>query len=177
MTYNLKEQYETCSELVTNDKSISTIYGRRPSDGALIPINIDDQGNILIGTGVTLSVSDINLVSVTQPDGSLLNVTANLSSIDGAALTLGQTTSALSLPVTIASDQSPLSITGSVSVSNFPDAQPVTGQYNDPSPILTNGQISPLQLEIDGDLCVATDAHTVTSYISPGFTTFTSLGA
>lgn len=68
MTYNLKEGYATCSELVTNDKSISTIYGRRPSDGALIPINIDDQGNILLGTGITLNANDLNIGSITLKD-------------------------------------------------------------------------------------------------------------
>ena len=56
MTYNLKPLYPTCSDLITNDKSLVTIYGRRPSDGALVPINVDDSGSLVIGTPIIIEV-------------------------------------------------------------------------------------------------------------------------
>ena len=59
-----------------------------------------------------------------NPSGAL-TVDATLSALD-AALD-GQKTMANSLPVVIASDQSAVPISGSVSVSNFPATQPVSG--------------------------------------------------
>src|ERR1035437_6778993 len=111
MTYNLKTDYVTVSELVTNDKALEVIYGRRPSDGHIIPIAIDNTGHLLLGSGLTLNVSEITPVNVVQPTGSLLNATVDLASVGGTALSLGQTTSALSLPVVLASDQSPIPVT------------------------------------------------------------------
>jgi hypothetical protein len=62
-----------------------------------------------------------------NPSGAL-TVDATLSALD-AALD-GQKTMANSLPVVIASDQSAVPISGSVSVSNFPATQPVSGSVS-----------------------------------------------
>jgi len=120
MTYNLKPLYDTVSELTTNDKSLSTIYGRRASDGAIVPISIDDTGHLQLSGEVILNVSEITPVNVVQAVGSLLNATANLSLVGGSPLSLGQQLMAMSLPVTIASDQSPIpvTITGTITASN-----------------------------------------------------------
>jgi len=120
--YNLKPFYTTCSELVTNDKSIATIYGRRPSDGYLVPILVDDTGALQLSGEVVLNVSDITPVNVVQSDGSLLNATINLADIGGSPLTLGQQLMAMSLPVVIASNQSPIPVV-------ITSSTPGTGTY------------------------------------------------
>ena len=133
MTYNLKPLYDTVSELTTNDKSLSTIYGRRASDGAIVPISIDDTGHLQLSGEVILNVSEITPVNVVQAVGSLLNATANLSLVGGSPLSLGQQLMAMSLPVTIASDQSPLAVTGTFWQATQPvsiaSPVPVTGTF------------------------------------------------
>lgn len=110
MTYNLQSLYPTVSDLITNDKSLATIYGRRPSDGAIIPINIDNNGNLQLSGDITLNVSEITPVNCVQPNGSLLNTTTNLSLVGGQVLSLGQQLSSMSIPVVLASDQSPIPV-------------------------------------------------------------------
>lgn len=90
-------------------------------NGAAIP-----SSSILIaGENPSLNLQPLQ----TDAGGSLLvNDTAgtknvNLIQISGSAITLGQKAMANSLPVVIASDQSTLT----VSVSNFPATQPVSG--------------------------------------------------
>jgi len=67
MAYNLKPSYVNIDEIDSRDKALTVLYGRR-SDGALIPINIDNNGNIVIGTGIVLAPSDIKLGAVEIQD-------------------------------------------------------------------------------------------------------------
>ena len=110
MTYNLKPSYNTVSELITNDKALSVIYGRLAADGSLLPINIDAQGNLMLSGSIVLNVNEITPVSCVQPSGTLLNTTTNLSLVGGGPITLGQKLSAASLPVVLATDQSPIPV-------------------------------------------------------------------
>lgn len=68
MTYNLQPSYPNVSELTTQDKAISVVYGRRSSDGELVPVAIDDTGRILLGSGITLDAGDLNIGSVEIQD-------------------------------------------------------------------------------------------------------------
>lgn len=51
MTYNLQTSYPDVSQLTTNDKAISVVYGRVPGTGAIIPILIDGTGALSVSGG------------------------------------------------------------------------------------------------------------------------------
>lgn len=95
--------------------SSTLVAGENPS-GNQQPLQTDAAGNLLV-----------NIASGSGPDD------VNLVSVSGAAITLGQKTSAASLPIVIASDQSALSVSAAqsgawtVAVNNFPATQPVSG--------------------------------------------------
>src|ERR1017187_9556865 len=97
--YDLKAFYASVDELTTRDRCLSVMYGRIPDalGGGIVPVNIDIQGNIQIGTSVVLNVSEITPVNVVQADVSLLNATVNLDAVNGASLTLGQKVSTQSI--------------------------------------------------------------------------------
>ena len=121
--------------------------------------------------------------AVTQSGGPW---TSNITEIGGSALALGQTTMSASIPVTIASNQTPLPVTqsGSWTVAVTQSTSPwivqdtsdgsVTGGtagttsmlgggiYHSAAPTLTNGQQAALQLDAAGRLLV--DAAIVFPY-------------
>ena len=73
MSYNLQPSYNNVDELETRDKAINVLYGRRASDGTLLPISIDDNGHLVIGTGIVLSPQDIRLGAVEIQDNDSNN--------------------------------------------------------------------------------------------------------
>lgn len=63
MAYNLKPSYASVDELQTRDRAITILYGRQPDalGGNIVPIKVDADGNLSIGTNLMLSASDIDL--------------------------------------------------------------------------------------------------------------------
>ncbi len=63
MGYNLKPSYSSVDELQTRDRAITVLYGRQPDElgGNIIPVKVDASGNLSVGTGLTLTASDIDL--------------------------------------------------------------------------------------------------------------------
>jgi hypothetical protein len=63
MAYNLKPSYASVDELQTRDRAITIMYGRQPDalGGNIVPIKVDAAGNLSVGTGLTLTASDIDL--------------------------------------------------------------------------------------------------------------------
>lgn len=116
MNYNLKPSYSSVDEFTTRDRGISILYGRIPDSlgGDIVPIAINAEGQLSLGTDITLNVSEITPVNVIQPTPSLLNATV--------FQTLGS-----NLHVNV--DALP-AITGTVAVSNFPAIQPVSGSVS-----------------------------------------------
>lgn len=83
----------------------------------------------------------------------------NLSQVGGAAIALGQTTMAASLPVVIASNQSAIAVTntadGSLAGGAAGTQSLAAGAiYNTTAPTLTNGQQAALQSDASGNLKV-----------------------
>lgn len=66
MAYNLKPSYSSVDELNSRDRAISILYGRQADalGGNIVPINVDAGGNLILGTGMTLSASDIDIGDV-----------------------------------------------------------------------------------------------------------------
>ena len=66
MSYNLKPSYSGVDELTTRDRGVSIIYGRKPDalGGEIVPIGVDTDGNLTIGTVLNLDTSDINIGDV-----------------------------------------------------------------------------------------------------------------
>lgn len=66
MGYNLKPSYSSVDELQTRDRAITVLYGRQPDDlgGNIVPIAVDAAGNLTVGTGLSLSASDIDFGDV-----------------------------------------------------------------------------------------------------------------
>lgn len=62
MGYNLKPSYSSVDELQTRDRAITVLYGRQSDDlgGNIVPIKVDAAGNLTVGTGLSLSASDID---------------------------------------------------------------------------------------------------------------------
>lgn len=131
-----------------DNKSPILINGRIPIDGSgvtqpisgsisitgALPTGNNVIGHVITDTGSTIAISNF---PATQPISG--TITANIGTTNGLALdstltslnnkfnSLGQKTSINSTPVVIASDQSTLNISGSVSISNFPATQPISG--------------------------------------------------
>lgn len=63
MSYNLKPEYASVDELNSRDRAISIMYGRQDdaAGGKIVPIKVDAAGNLVIGTGLTLAASNIDL--------------------------------------------------------------------------------------------------------------------
>jgi hypothetical protein len=61
--YNLKPVYEGVDELTTRDRAMTILYGRQPDaiGGKIVPIEVDGAGKLVIGTGLTLTASDIDI--------------------------------------------------------------------------------------------------------------------
>lgn len=61
--YNLKPVYEGVDELTSRDRAMTILYGRQPDalGGKIVPIEVDGAGKLVIGTGLTLTASDIDL--------------------------------------------------------------------------------------------------------------------
>jgi len=61
--YNLKPSYSSVDELQTRDRAITVLYGRQPDalGGNIVPIKVDASGNLSVGTGLTLTASDLDL--------------------------------------------------------------------------------------------------------------------
>lgn len=87
--------------------------------------NVSAAGALQVdGSAVVQSVS--GTITTTPP----ANASTNITQIGGAALTEGQKVMASSVPVVIASDQSAVPVSGTVSVSNFPATQPISGSVS-----------------------------------------------
>lgn len=87
--------------------------------------NVSAAGALQVdGSAVVQPVS--GTVTTTPPT----NASTNITQIGGSALTEGQKVMASSVPVVIASDQSAVPVSGTVSVSNFPATQPVSGSVS-----------------------------------------------
>lgn len=108
--------------------------------------------------------------TVDQGTGGVSPWVQNLVQVGGSAVSLGQKTSANSIPVTMSSDQSPIAITGSItatnpSVSTTGAAPPASATYMGGSvttsaPTYTTGQMSALSLTISGGLRVDGSGYT-----------------
>jgi len=138
-----------------------------------------NTGNLGALSLTTAGALRIDGSGVTQPVSQVGGPwTQNLTEIGGSAIALGQTTMSASIPVTIASNQSALSVTQGtspwvVSQSSTPwltsDAADGSvaggtagtksmlagGVYNSTLPTLTNGQQASLQLDSAGYLLIA----------------------
>ena len=99
-----------------------------------------------------------------NPDGSI-NVnttgggatTTNLTEVGGSPITLGQTTEANSIPVTIASDQSPIPITGSITATNpsvGPTGTTAPTQATEIGAVDSSGNLQHLLVDPSGKLLV-----------------------
>lgn len=87
--------------------------------------NVSAAGGLQVdGSAVVQPVS--GAVTTTPP----ANASTNITQIGGSALTEGQKVMASSVPVVVASDQSAVPVSGTVSVSNFPATQPVSGSVS-----------------------------------------------
>ena len=145
MSYDLKAFYDSVDELTTRDRAIAVQYGRVPDSmgGGLVPLNVDAQGHLLIGSGLTLNVTDITPVTCVQPNPALLNATVNIGQFGGTPVTIGQKLAAQSIPVVLASDQT---ITvGAITVGTLDVTVP---------PVIVTGSISSagqtVVIELDG---------------------------
>lgn len=89
MSYDLKTFYASVDELTTRDRGLAIVYGRVPDNlgGGVVPIKVDATGALLLGTSVTLNVSDITPVTVVQSNPSLLNANVNITPSTTATLT------------------------------------------------------------------------------------------
>lgn len=164
----------------------------------VVPVVCDDDGHLIVNISGTTPVVDIGIVQIedsagnplTSVAGSLnVNVTnpasgtqnVNVTQIGGAAITEGQKTSANSVPVVIASDQSAIPVTGTITTSpnvnvhdgtgvsisstgsslntNVTNTVPVTGP-------LTDTQLRATPVPVSGTVTVVqptgTNLHTVT---------------
>ena len=111
--------------------------------------------------------------------GSSGTSNVNLTEVGGSIITLGQSTEAGSLPVTIASNQSPVPVTGTITATN-----PSVGANNITAPTSstqigaqnTAGQLIPLMVDPSGKLLVDTSGtSTVTGTVDAninGLSTF-----
>ena len=95
------------------------VGGRVPVDGSGVTQPVSGTVNANAGTG-TFAVSAVSLPLPSGAATSALQTTGNtsLSSIDGKTPSLGQALMAASVPVAIASNQSAVSVSGTVAVSN-----------------------------------------------------------
>jgi len=104
--------------------SSTEIAGVNPS-GNLTPVSVDNAGNVntnIVGT-VPLPTGASTSALQTTGNTSLSTIATQTSHLPTS---LGQTTMANSLPVTIASDQSAIPVTGSLSISPTTDTTPAT---------------------------------------------------
>ena len=101
--------------------------------------------------------------------GSGGTISANLTEVSGAAITLGQTTESASLPVTIASDQSPISVTGSIIATNSSIGTNGSAAPNSSTQVAAqnaSGLLVPLMVDPSGKLLVDTSGtSTVTGTV------------
>jgi hypothetical protein len=116
------------------------------------------------GTTNPLSLDTLGNLRVTSSAVALQNV--NLTEIGGAAITLGQTTEAGSIPVTIASNQSPLTVSGNLTNNN---AAPIADNFgvlpalaNAAHPTWTEGDQVLLSEDLSGNLRVITGTGSTT---------------
>lgn len=98
----------------------------------------------VITDNVNNNYANVSAAGAVQVDGSAVvqpvsgtltttppaNASTNITQVGGSALTEGQKVMASSVPVVIASDQSAVPVSGTVSVSNFPATQPVSGSVS-----------------------------------------------
>ena len=112
MTYNLQPSYPNSDVLETKDRGLVVLYGRR-ADGVLVPINIDNSGNINLGSAVVLSAEDLRLGAVEIQDNDSNNRadvlkigdTIDLPPFSGSSdnyrgfLILGQDSNGLAVPL------------------------------------------------------------------------------
>lgn len=102
---------------------------------------VDGSGNVIASTSNALDVSVANAsIAVTQSTSpwvvSLTSTTItgtvaeNLTEVGGSAISLGQATMANSLPVVIASDQTPISVTSSATFSTNAYTVTTTGMQS-----------------------------------------------
>lgn len=86
----------------------------------VIPVVVDSQGKLLVDLSSS-PIIDIGIVQIEDSTGNPIVATGgaineNLTAVGGASITLGQKTSANSVPVVIASDQSTIPVSGTVTV-------------------------------------------------------------
>lgn len=82
MTYNLQPSYPDVSELTTNDKAISVIYGRVSGTGAIVPIQIDAGGALSTSAGIPPSANSFfSDQSVTALTGSYVSQSFGFTSL------------------------------------------------------------------------------------------------
>lgn len=124
---------------------------------AIIKSGASDNQALVDGTGHLL---------VTASGGGGGAVSANITEIGGAPIALGQSTMAGSLPVVIASDQTPIAVTGTISASN--PSVGVTGTTAPTSAtemggVSSGGLLVPLSISAAGVLNVSTSGSAVVS--------------
>lgn len=109
----------TLNSLLTTVQSRTNTLGQKTSAASAPVVIASDQSPLTITGTVAINTAGLAL------DSTLSNVLTT-SAFQASINTLGQKTSANSTPVVLASDQSPLSVTGSVVVTK-PIAAQITG--------------------------------------------------
>lgn len=114
----------------TQDVNIITPIGQKAMAASIPVVIASNQSAVPISGSVSVSnfpaTQPISAVSLPLPTGAATETTLSAVNTKLPAA-LGQTTMAACLAVVLASDQSAVPISGSVSVSNFPATQPVSG--------------------------------------------------
>jgi len=132
------------------------MYGRVPDSlgGGIVPLNVDASGNMLIGSDITLNVSEITPVNVVQPNPALLLASVNLYEVNGTTVSLGQKTMTASFPVVIASNQSAVPI--SATALPLPTGAATSALQTTGNTALTNieGYLAPGQATMNGSVPV-----------------------
>lgn len=138
----------TSANQTTANSSLGSINGKLNSLGQKTSINStpvvlsSDQSTIPVSQSGTWNINVVS-GSVTLPTGASTAVkqdtgNSSLSSIDSKTRSPGQTTMLASTPVVIANDQSPIPVTGSITVTN--PSVGLTGDLAPTSATLAGGQ-------------------------------------
>src|ERR1035437_5377793 len=98
MTYNLQPSYATVSELTTNDKAISVMYGRM-ADGTIVPIRVDSSGAVAVATNAVRafnsnpspagSSTEVLVVTGLLATDTILAITQVTPGVNSSAYTVG----------------------------------------------------------------------------------------
>jgi hypothetical protein len=130
---------------------VTATQGPQGTDANAWPVAITDRSH------GEVTVTAANALKV---DGSAVTMQDNLTQVGGSAVTLAQKTSANSIPVVLASDQSRINTSDNSNGPVTPGAVAamsslIGGQFNTSSPAPTNGQQVALQTDASGNLKTA----------------------